>query len=364
MVVKGQIEALESRGHEVKLFARYTDVEEQARTYGLRSAFRVVTGFGFNFKKEMAQFAPDLILVHNLFPNISTRWLEDLTANRIIFLHNYRPWCSNGFMLRNGKHCQKCLRNPLWGSIYRCANGKFLRSLIQSLGQVFNFHLKRLENSGAKIVAVSNLTKQKISEFSNLENVRALSNFVSKPNNSNTRINNQGAKPGEKFVWAGRISPEKGLEELLNIWPSTFALDIFGAGSDLSRLKKIHGEDKSISFMGAISNEDLRAVLPHYLGFVNSSTWTEFGPMTIIEALSAGLPVLFPIGLSIGELISDYGAGNSYALSDPKSLELSLLKISDSELFKGYQQAALNLYEQEFSAEGWYKKLMNIFTNF
>jgi glycosyltransferase involved in cell wall biosynthesis len=363
-VVKGQIEALESRGHEVKLFARYTDLEEQGRTYGLRSAFRVITGFGFNFKKEIGQFAPDLIIVHNLFPNISTRWLEDVTAKRIIFLHNFRPWCSNGFMLRGGKSCQKCLKNPLWGSIYRCANGSFLRSFIQSLGQVFNYHLKRLENSGAKIVTVSNMTKQKISEFSNLENVGALSNFISMPNNSNSFINNKGAELGEKFVWAGRISPEKGLEELLNIWPSTFALDIFGVGSDLLRLRKIHGGKKSISFKGAISNEDLRAELPHYRGYVNSSTWTEFGPMTIIEALSAGLPIIFPIGLSLGELISDYGAGNSYALNNSKSLELSLLKISDSELYEGYRQAAINLYEQEFSAEGWYIKLMNIFTNF
>jgi len=73
IVVKGQIEALKSKGHEVELFARYTDLEEQNLTYGLRSALRVITGLGFNFKKEIEKFDPELILVHNLFPNISTR---------------------------------------------------------------------------------------------------------------------------------------------------------------------------------------------------------------------------------------------------------------------------------------------------
>jgi len=360
IVVKGQIEALKSRGHEVELFARYTDLEEQNRTFGLRSAFRVITGLGFNFKKEIRRFEPDLVLVHNLFPNISTRWLENITAKRIIFLHNFRPWCSNGFMLRDGKSCQKCLRNSLWGSIYKCANGSLLRSVIQSLGQVFNYNLKRLEKSGAKIVAVSKFSQDQIIEFSNLDDVGVLSNFVSLPDSPFHSNGGKRAVSETKFVWAGRISTEKGLEELLNIWPSAYTLDIFGTGPNLARLEKLHGEKINISFKGTISNDNFRTQLARYQGFVNSSTWSEFGPMTIIEALSSGLPIVFPHGLPLGVLITTYKAGIAYSLENSKSLEFALLNTSSVELCEEYQRAASELFKKEFSVEGWYEKLLEI----
>ena len=360
IVVQGQIAALKNKGHAVELFARYTDREEQRRTYGLRSTLRVITGYGFNFKRELKHFDPDLILVHNLFPNISTRWLERVKVNRIVFLHNFRPWCSNGFMLRNGKSCQKCLRNPLWGSFYRCANGSFARSLVQSFGQVFNYNLKRLEKSGAKIVAVSKYSQNKISEFSNLRDVGVLSNFISFKGNSDLSGSDDQGFPNKKFVWAGRISTEKGLADLLDIWPTAYSLDIFGTGPDLAGLKEIHGGKTNISFKGSINNDKLMAELPKYTGFVNSSTWSEFAPMSIIEALSIGLPIVFPNGISLGELLTNFNAGEAFVLRDSESLRKSLERLSDLKEHEKYVESALRLFTIEFSFEGWYEKLLSI----
>ena len=361
IVVKGQIEALKGMGHEVELFARHTDIEADSFTYGFRSAFRVITGFGFNFKQEIKHFDPDLILVHNLFPNISTRWLERVVAKRIIFLHNFRPWCSNGLMLRDGKSCQKCLRNPFWGSIYKCANGSLLRSFIQSLGYVFNYNLERLEKSGAQIVAVSKFTQESITKFSNLENVGVLSHFISPLDEPDLLKREKLALPPKEYIWAGRISAEKGLLELLNIWPSSYTLDIFGGGPELARLMKIHGGKTNISFKGSVSNENLRTELPKYRGFVNSSTCKEFGPLTIIEALSAGLPIIYPSGLPLGDIISKYGAGEEYTLSNPESLRNSLARTSDQSQFEQYEEAATLLFSEEFSLEGWYKQLISLY---
>lgn len=360
VVVMGQIEALKSKGHEVELFARYTDLEERKRFHGLRSGLRVISGFGLNFKNELKIFVPDLVLVHNLFPNISTRWLEKIPAKRIVFLHNFRPWCSNGFMLRNGKNCQKCLSNPFWGTFYRCANGSLTRSFIQSLGQIFNYNLKRLEKSGARIVAVSKFTQNQINEFSDLKDVGVLSNFISLAGTSHSKTVSEGEFPVKDFVWAGRVSKEKGLAELLDIWPSAYALDIFGSGPDFARLEELHGGKANISFKGSISNPKLKAELPGYLGLVNSSTWSEFAPMTIIEALSIGLPIVFPHGISLAEELMKFKAGQGFILNDSESLRNSLEQISDVSQHPKYVEAAFRLFKEEFSFEGWYEKLLSI----
>jgi glycosyltransferase involved in cell wall biosynthesis len=361
IVVLGQIKALNAYGHEVKLFSRHTDIEQKKFFFAARSGYRVISGSGFNFKKDIKDFNPDLVLVHNLFPNISSRWVERVVARRIIFLHNFRPWCSNGNMLRDGNHCQKCLRNRFWGTFYSCANGSLFRSFVQSLGQVFNNYLSRLEKSGATIVAVSEGSQEKIREFNTISRLEVLSNFVSVPEGLTTLTIPDGHSASSQFVWTGRVSKEKGLAELLRIWPDHFRLDIFGGGPDLIELSKIFEGSTNITFKGTVSNEILREKLPYYWGLVNSSTWLESGPMTVIEALSVGVPIIFPTTLPIGLLITKNKAGIAYSLTDSTSLTSALQEISNAKNRIAYQKSSYNLFISQFSVDKWYKSLMEIY---
>ena len=361
IVVLGQIKALNAYGHEVKLFSRHTDIEQKKFFFAARSGYRVISGSGFNFKKDIKDFNPDLVLVHNLFPNISSRWLERVTARRVIFLHNFRPWCSNGNMLRDGKHCQKCLQNRFWGTIYRCAKGSLFRSFIQSLGQVFNNYLFRLEKSGATIVAVSEASQEKIREFNSISRLEVLSHFVSVPEGLISLTLPDGHSALNQFVWTGRVSKEKGLAELLKIWPDCFRLDVYGGGPELRILTKTYEGKSNITFKGTVSNEILTEKLPYYWGLVNSSTWLESGPMTVIEALSAGVPIIFPTTLPIGLLITKNKAGIAYSFTDSISLMSALKEISNPKNRRAYQVSAYNLFVSQFSIEKWYKSLMEIY---
>jgi glycosyltransferase involved in cell wall biosynthesis len=82
--------------------------------------------------------------------------------------------------------------------------------------------------------------------------------------------------------------------------------------------------------------------------------------MTIIEALAIGLPIVFPIGISLGELLTKFGAGEGYNLKDSDSLKKSLERTSDPSRHKKYKEAALQLFREEFSFEGWHEKLLSI----
>jgi hypothetical protein len=74
VVVDLQIDALHRAGHEVELIARRTGDLEPARTYPVAAALRVASGRGASPRDRIAAFEPDVVHVHNLFPNWGRRW--------------------------------------------------------------------------------------------------------------------------------------------------------------------------------------------------------------------------------------------------------------------------------------------------
>jgi hypothetical protein len=81
-VVLNEVDALRRAGHEVALFAAHTDELEGEVFYKLRSGMRVATGYGRNPLKAINDFSPDVVHVHNLFPNLRSL-TEDSSSGRM-----------------------------------------------------------------------------------------------------------------------------------------------------------------------------------------------------------------------------------------------------------------------------------------
>ena len=102
-----------------------------------------------------------------------------------------------------------------------------------------------------------------------------------------------------KLVYWGRCHPVKGLhlviEAILALPPEApVQLDMFGPYWDSSYgqqlLSRTHG-DRRFRLMGNLPKDKLLPRLQDYDLAVVSSTWLETGPLTVLEAFSAGLPV-------------------------------------------------------------------------
>ena len=100
LVVDAQVAALRQAGHDVLLIARHTDEEEHRPTYPLRAALSVATGFGASPVRALEQFSPDVVNLHNWFPNFGTRWLKSLKFPSVVTLHNFRTLCPIGTLYR------------------------------------------------------------------------------------------------------------------------------------------------------------------------------------------------------------------------------------------------------------------------
>lgn len=118
---------------------------------------------------------------------------------------------------------------------------------------------------------------------------------------------------GPAFVYCGRLSPEKSLDIVLKAFALVqkrrrrAKLVIIGDGpvkSELETLATELGIGKNVIFLGHVSHERLIEENLLLLGdtFVTASK-TENQPMSILEAMSFGLPIVGPSAKGIPELI-------------------------------------------------------------
>lgn len=110
-------------------------------------------------------------------------------------------------------------------------------------------------------------------------------------------LEKHGITPGQYLLAVGRLTPEKGLEYLVeaaNRLPQVAQVVIAGASDHDSayrqQLEKLD-TGKKVVFTGFTSGEDLRQLYSHARCFVLPSVNEGF-PMVLLEAMAYGLPIL------------------------------------------------------------------------
>ncbi len=177
---------------------------------------------------------------------------------------------------------------------------------------------------------------------------------------------------GKKVVlFVGRISIEKNIEALIRSFP--FILDsaskahllIVGGGPDSERLKELvkeHGLSKQVTFTGEISNEQL--VKMDVFATANvfaTASHSEVQPMSIIEAMHFGLPIVAVKSRGLSEMIQ----GNGYLVSDdsPKKLANKIIAIlNDTKIQKQFVQESQKL-ALEYSLAHTAKLHLDLYSN-
>lgn len=114
---------------------------------------------------------------------------------------------------------------------------------------------------------------------------------------STSFLDKHGIEPGAYLLAVGRLTPEKGLEYLVEAagrLPHVSQVVIAGAsdhgGSYREKLERLD-VNKKVIFTGFTSGEDLRQLYSHARVFVLPSVNEGF-PMVLLEAMAYGLPVL------------------------------------------------------------------------
>ena len=113
-VVKAETDLFKKHGDEVRLYSRNND---EIRQFGLvqKALFFPQSIYSWKTSGELEdvvrQFKPDVAFIHNVYPLISPAAYHKLQALRVPtvqVLHNFRPFCPNGFYYTQGQICEAC----------------------------------------------------------------------------------------------------------------------------------------------------------------------------------------------------------------------------------------------------------------
>ncbi|WP_432833324.1 glycosyltransferase family 4 protein [Dactylosporangium sp. CA-092794] len=235
---------------------------------------------------------PDLVHLHNPYPLISPAIIK--TAHRhgvpvVHTVHNYRQVCAPGLYFRDGHICTECRGKafPLPAVTHACYRGSKAQSAVMAATlAVHRGTWKQVDH----FIALTDRIAAHLADFG-----IPAERITVKPNG----IPDAGAAtgPGAGFLYAARLTPEKGLELVLDAWSkhpdgSLGTLRIAGDGPLRPRAERAAAERADVTYLGPVDNAAVRAEIARAACVIAASTWHDVLPTIVLEALCGGRPVL------------------------------------------------------------------------
>ncbi|ERT14311.1 glycosyltransferase [Photorhabdus temperata] len=148
-------------------------------------------------------------------------------------------------------------------------------------------------------------------------------------NKNNTKLTREEKSFNNKFIYVGRLSPEKNLNFLVSYFSQRPHLHLSLIGDGPSKNELIAISSKNISFYGYINNNSLDKYFLSHDAFILPSISEPWG-LVVEEALYYGLPIICSnkVGSSI-DLVSDLKSGYVFNINDEQSLEEVIQKLNN-----------------------------------
>ena len=291
---------------ELNLLNKHFNVEllifENTINNPIQQFFYFLINRNLNSKKLIRQkiqnFQPDVIYIHNTWFKASLSVIKEALKSDtrlILKIHNFRYFCTKSFFSK--KHfneleiCNACgLSKNSMGILNKYFQESRFKSLLIS---IYGFaYFKLLKNKKIEIAVLTEfhknfmidlgIPKEKITIFPNF-----ISRFETKPSFEKKNY----------FVYAGRISKEKGVEKIIESFNTLksedYVLKIIGDGPQNQELMDKYESD-FVNFIGYIDNKDILKIISSSKGVISATTLYEGQPTLLCEASLLGVPSVFP----------------------------------------------------------------------
>ncbi len=295
------------------------------------------------FEKLVNDFKPDIVHLHNIYHQISPSILHITKKYKIptiIHLHDYKLVCPNYQLFVNNNTCQACLKKKYYNCLLKkCHKNSYTKSALASLEMyihhsILNIYKKNIDH----LISPSQFLRDKFVDFGWDRNKFSV---IYNPFDSQLKEKNQ-VKRKDFLLYFGRLSPEKGIETLINSLENTNEkLIIVGSGPSENNLKKLAKKKNiNVEFLGYKKGDDLVKIVLEAKAVVIPSIWWENMPLNMLEALSLGKVIIASNTGGMPEIIKE---GDNGFLFSPKNIIELREKIN--------QLKKVNLEEMSISAK-------------
>lgn len=283
------------------------------------------------FGRLLDRFSPEDTVVH------FHGWTKALSASviraaqrrgftRVITLHEYFSVCPNGGFY-NYRRQQICILSPMSAACIRCCCDKHSRA--QKAWRVFRQFLQDpyvRNDPQTAFLSISEKTESIIRPLVRSGRFYRVYNPV-EPAERGTA----DCTASKTFLYVGRLSPEKSPELFCR------AVTDLKAGHDPEGVivgdGQLYGELRAkypdVRFEGWKTPEEVREYMGRARALVFPSGWYEGAPLTVIEAMSAGLPCIISDSTAAAEMIEDRVTGLLFRSGNADDLKEKMLLAMD-----------------------------------
>lgn len=352
-------ELLRGHGHQVAQITRHNDaIGGGSLKAGIQTIWN--TTARRELAEEFRAIDADVAHFHNTFPILSPAAYyaaRDAGAAVVQTLHNYRLICPGATLARQGSPCEECLQQGSYTPAirHRCYRGS--RAATAAVASMLQIHHTIGTYRGAVdlYIALSKFAREKfINAGLPAERIAVKPNFLSDPPLP-------GTGQGGYALFAGRLSEEKGLRTLAESWDQLgvpLTLKVAGSGPLENGVKWPRG----CELLGWQSRDHMIRLIQDARVLIVPSTWYECAPMTIVEALACGTPVIASHLGSLPEFVTHRRTGLLFNPGDAKDLARQVRWAFDHpEEMQAMRENARREFEAKYTAERNYKMLIAIY---
>lgn len=359
---RAEVDLLRRHGHHVVEFTSTND--EFAR----RSPIAQATGAVWNrdalreLERVIAAQSPEVVHVQNTFPAMSPAVIRGAKAAGlpvVMSLRNYRLTCVNSYLFRDGGPCESCVgsRFPWRGVVHRCYRTRAASAVVATMNAVHHFS-GTWRDSVDRFILMSEFQRSELASLVPAEKTVVKPNFLD-PDPG------RGAGGGGFVLYVGRLSPEKGILQLVRAWPGNgrgTPLVVVGDGPDRAEIDRL-ARDRGIHVLGRRGEEDVLDLVGTAEALVLPSLWFEGFPRVIVEAFARGTPV---IGYDIGTqgAVLATGGGMTVPVGRPGDLVDAAISVAhDSSRRAVLSESARARFLRDHTAERNYEILIDTYSS-
>ncbi|NNE69745.1 MAG: glycosyltransferase [Rhodothermales bacterium] len=354
-VFEAEADLLTSRGHAVD---RYTfDNHEIDGWSTLKKAASLV--WNREAKRAVADriraFRPDVLHVQNTFPGLSPSVYAAATEAGVPVIQklcNYRLFCANGLLFRNGSDCQDCIgKRFAWrAAVHGCYRGD--RVMSGAIAGAYGLHhaigtwsrhvgaFLTLDEHGRELFVRAGLPPEKL---------HVKPNFLDP-------FPEAGPGDGEFALFVGRVAPGKGVETLIRAWAldtSLPLLKVVGDGPLMETVREMAAGLAHVEFLGRRDPTEVETLMGRAAVQIVPSEFQEPFGRVALEAMGTGTPVLSTQAGALRNVVQPGVNGQHFEAGNPADLLVRFRALSQEagSLRPGTRENALSRFSGEANLE-------------
>lgn len=269
------------------------------------------------------KFRPDVILHHNIYHHFPMHTLVEALDRRLgvpqsIVLHDLKAVCPTYLGMRDGNPCTACSGGRYWNAVrYRCKSGSVLQSAALAIDSAWNAGFLDTYSRFHKVICPSRFLASNLRTMGLDRELEVLQNPCPPIEDHHPQ--------GSGIVFAGRLSVEKGITELLRCAESlpNAPITIIGDGPLRRQVEVARDSLGNIRYLGKVPREAVLDSISSARFTIIPSICQENSPMVALESLSRGIPLLGSSRGGIPELVGD-SRGLTFDPSVPGALKTTI----------------------------------------